>query len=384
MKRLLLLLMIAAHAYAAAPPGPDSDVRLALEPIAVGLNRPVALTHAGDNRIFITLQTGRIVIFDGANMVPKIFLDVSDRISAGDERGLLSIAFHPRYRENGFVFADYTDRSGNTVVSRFTVSRDDPNSVPATSEKIILHVAQPFANHNGGQLQFGPDGFLYIGMGDGGATGDPGDRAQSLKSLLGKILRIDVDGGDPYMIPETNPFVAAVDARPEVWAYGFRNPWRFSFDRLTKEMFVGDVGQDSVEEIDLVKPGNGGRNYGWRRMEGSLCFNPSGGCNDGTLELPIVEYSHSLGCSVAGGYRYRGTRFPQLSGVYFFGDFCSGRLWSATVDAQGKWTATSRMDTSLAITAFGEDAAGELYVVEMNGGVYRLVDARARMRAIQP
>lgn len=383
MKRLFtLLLFVAAYGHSAVVPPPDPDVRIALEAVTNGLNRPVALTHAGDARLFITLQGGQVVILDGPNVLPVPFLDITNRVSTGGERGLLSIAFHPRYKENGFFYADYTDRNGDTVVSRFAVS-SDPNVAAASSEKLLLRIPQPFANHNGGQLQFGPDGYLYIGTGDGGAAGDPGDRAQSLKTLLGKILRIDVDGGDPYGIPDTNPFAAAPDARGEIWAYGFRNPWRFSFDRLTKELFIGDVGQSRVEEIDLIKPADGGHNYGWRKMEGSLCFTPASGCNDGTMELPIIEYNHTIGCSVTGGYRYRGAQYPQLSGIYFFGDFCSGRIWSAFPDWQGKWTATSRMDTSLSITAFGEDAAGELYVLDADGDVYRITDLRVRQRAIR-
>lgn len=383
MRRLFaLLLLFAAYGHAAVVPPPNTDVRIALEAVVTGLVDPVALTNAGDTRLFVTLKGGVVVIVDGTNVLPTPFLDISKRVSTGGERGLLSIAFHPDYEENGFFYADYTNPKGNTVVSRFTVS-SDPNVASASSEKILLQVQQPFANHNGGQLQFGPDGYLYIGLGDGGAVGDPGERAQSLKTLLGKILRIDVDGGNPYAIPESNPFAASTDARGEIWAVGFRNPWRFSFDRVTKEMFVGDVGQDRVEEIDLIKPSDGGHNYGWRRMEGSLCFNPSSGCNDGTMELPIIEYNHTVGCSVAGGYRYRGTRYPQLAGIYFFGDLCSGRIWSASPDWQGKWTATSRMDTSLDIVSFGEDSAGEIYVVDFNGDIYRIADLHARQRAMR-
>ena len=254
----------------------------------------------------------------------------------------------------------------------------DPNVADTTSAQIVLSVAQPFANHNGGQLAFGPDGFLYIGLGDGGDAGDPGNRAQNLGTLLGKILRIDVDGAATYTIPTTNPFRATPNALPEIWAYGLRNPWRFSFDRLTGDLFIADVGQGAREEVNFQPAASaGGQNYGWRRMEGTACFNPSTACNDGTLTLPILEYDHSLGCSITGGYRYRGARFPQFVGRYFYGDFCSGRIWTG-IQSGAAWTGPQLLDTTMQITSFGEDEDGELYVVHYgsgsNGTLQRVVD----------
>jgi glucose/arabinose dehydrogenase len=231
-----------------------------------------------------------------------------------------------------------------------------------------LEIEQPFANHNGGLNKFGPDGFLYIGMGDGGAAGDPFNFAQNLESLLGKFLRIDIEK-EPYAIPQDNPFVGRADAQGEIWAYGLRNPWRFSFDRCTGRLFAGDVGQDRIEEIDLIEKG---KNYGWRIMEGSQCFDPPSLCNTQGLELPIAEYDHSLGCSVTGGYVYRGTQFPTLIGHYLFGDYCSGRIWSLAEDPQGRWTMRQLIDSPFSISSFGEDEQGELYVIHYGGAIYRV------------
>jgi glucose/arabinose dehydrogenase len=278
-----------------------------LQPVAVGLANPVAITNAGDGsgRLFITLQAGRIVIYDGTRVLPTPFLDITPLVSSGGERGLLSVAFHPNYRTNGVFFVDYTNTDGNTVIARYSVSQDaniaDPNSAA-----ILLTITQPFANHNGGQLQFGPDGYLYIGMGDGGSGGDPSNNAQNLGTLLGKILRIDVDGASPYAIPADNPFVGVPSTLPEIWAYGLRNPWRFSFDRLTGDLFIADVGQDSWEEVDFQPAGSqGGENYGWRLMEGNHCYNPPTNCDPGGLTPPILEYEHGTndanGCSISGG-----------------------------------------------------------------------------------
>jgi len=350
---------------------------IALKPIASGLDQPTSIVNAGDSRIFITQQTGRIVIYDGTHVLPQPFLDVSSLISCCDERGLLSVAFHPHYRDNGLFFIDYTNTQGNTVIARYSVS-SDPNRANAASAQILLTIQQPFANHNGGQLQFGPDGYLYIGMGDGGSGGDPGNRAQSLNTLLGKLLRIDVDNTTTYRVPPSNPFVNRSGALPEIWAYGFRNPWRFSFDRETGDLWIGDVGQDLHEEVDLQSVTSiGGENYGWRLMEGLHCYNPSTNCNDGSLTLPIVEYSHGDGsCSITGGYRYRGTLSPRLLGVYFYGDFCTGKIWGLSQTANGSFTSRLLIDTALMITTFGEDANGELYVDDyVNGVVYAITDA---------
>src|SRR5712692_7743353 len=303
---------------------------IVLQPLVTGLASPTAITTAGDGsgRLFITLQGGTIKLFDGFQL--QTFLDISSLVSCCDEQGLLSTAFHPQYGSNGFFYVNYTNTAGDTVIARYRVSVN-PSVADPNSAVILLTIAQPFDNHNGGQLQFGPDGYLYIGMGDGGSAGDPGNRAQDLGQLLGKLLRIDVNSAAPYAIPPTNPFVGTPGARGEIWAFGLRNPWRFSFDRLTGDLFIADVGQSSREEVDF-QPANstGGQNYGWRRMEGTACFNPSSGCNDGSLTLPTIEYDHTQGCAIIGGYRYRGTSSPSLFATYLFGDFCSGRISGAT------------------------------------------------------
>ena len=350
---------------------------LTFEPIIEGLDRPTFIANAGDGtgRLFITQQRGRVGLYDGERLLDTPFLDIRSRVgSSRGERGLLSIAFHPDYENNGVFFVNYTDRSGDTVVARYRVS-GDPNVADPDSERILLQIRQPFNNHNGGQLQFGPDGFLYIGSGDGGGSGDRSDHAQDLSRLLGKILRIDVNSGDPFSVPNSNPFVGQPGAREEIWAFGLRNPWRFSFDRATGDLFLGDVGQESVEEISFQPAGVGGQNYGWRRMEGSRCFNPLSACNDGSLTLPILEYDHSggrCGGSVTGGYRYRGLDFPQLNGVYFYGDFCTGDLF-AGVEENGRWTVAGSRMTGFSISTFGEDEQGELYLAgHREGVVYRL------------
>jgi glucose/arabinose dehydrogenase len=359
-----------------------------LEPVAHGLTNPVSITHAGDARLFITLQNGLIVIYDGTQVLPVPFLDVRSLVSAGGERGLLSVAFHPHYAQNGLFYINYTNTAGNTVVARYTVSPQDPNGANASSAVTLLTIAQPFANHNGGQLQFGPDGYLYIGMGDGGSGGDPGNRAQNLGELLGKMLRIDVDSASPYAIPASNPFRTTAGARPEIWAFGLRNPWRFSFDRATSDLWIADVGQGTWEEIDVQPAGSaGGENYGWRRMEGTHCFNPATNCNTGTMVLPVVEYDHGVGCSVTGGYVYRGARYPRLAGTYVYGDFCSGTIWGATRSASGTVTSRVLYQAPFDISTFGEDAAGELYVAAYSTGtLFHIVDSvplSSRRRAVR-
>jgi len=351
---------------------------LNFEPVAGGLEFPVAITHAGDgsHRLFLTLQRGRVLIHNGTQVLPDPFLDIRPRVSCCGERGLLSIAFHPNYETNGFFFANYTNTDGNTVVSRFQRS-PNPNIADPASEVILLTVEQPFSNHNGGQLQFGPDGFLYIALGDGGSAGDPGNRAQNLGTWLGKILRIDINAGAGFGVPASNPFVATEGARPEIWALGLRNPWRFSFDRQTGDMFIGDVGQNSVEEIDFQRASSaGGENYGWRALEGSRCFNPPAGCQSAAFTGPILEYAHvgggGCGGSVTGGYRYRGPQYPQLNGIYFYADYCRARLYAAS-ESSGRWTAESPRQVGFSITAFGEDESGELYFADHAGGaVYRI------------
>jgi glucose/arabinose dehydrogenase len=346
-----------------------------LRSVVEGLERPVAAAHAGDGsgRLFIVQQGGEILIFDGTKLLPDPFLDLSSSVSSGSEQGLLGLAFHPNYENNGFFYVNYTDVSGDTQIVRFTVSAD-PNVANPGSAVTLLSVDQPFANHNGGQLAFGPDGKLWIGLGDGGSAGDPGNRAQSGTTLLGKILRIDVDQGVPYGIPQDNPFVSNPAVLDEIWALGLRNPWRFTFDRLTGDLFIADVGQNLWEEVNFEPVTSaGGANYGWRRMEGAHCFNPASNCNTGSLILPILEYSHSLGCSITGGYRYRGTEMPEHFGTYFFGDYCSGSIWGGIENVDtGAWSQTELLDSDLAISTFGEDEQGELYVADHNGTLYRM------------
>ncbi len=352
-----------------------AQAALQIKRVATGLTMPVAITHAGDGsgRLFITAQGGKVRILKGGKLLARPFLDISQRVSCCGEQGLLSIAFHPRYKTNGHVFVNYTNTNGNTVIARYTVS-SNPNVIRLASRRTILNIAQPYANHNGGQLQFGPDGYLYIGMGDGGGGGDPGNRAQKLNTLLGKMLRIDIDGAAPYQTPPDNPFVGRAGARPEIWARGLRNPWRFSFDRQTGHLFIGDVGQRKWEEVDLQAPASqGGENYGWRRMEGKHCFNPTSNCNNGSLKLPILEYSHSQGCAITGGYRYRGVKVPALRGYYLYADYCEGRLWGARFRSGIGWRTTQLRDTDFSISTFGEDQGGEIHFADLNtGAVYRI------------
>jgi glucose/arabinose dehydrogenase len=375
MKRLLLLLLsfIAVDVLA-------QDVRL--NPIATGLDQPVALTNAGDARLFITLQRGLIVIYDGTRVLPTPFLDIRSLVSCCGERGLLSVAFHPQYASNGFFYVYYTRTDGDVVIARYHVS-SDPNVADPSSAAILLTLEHSqFANHNGGQLVFGPDGYLYAGTGDGGSGGDPNNRAQNLGDPLGKILRLDVDAPAPY-IPASNPFVSRAGARPEVWALGLRNPWRFTFDRETGDLFIADVGQDRFEEIDFQpRTSIGGENYGWRRMEGTHCYSPSVGCVDAAFIMPILEYSHNDGsCSVTGGYLYRGVRMPSLHGAYVYGDYCTGKIWVATPSG-ALWSSQLLMDTTMNISSFGEDFNGELYVVDLRGSVFAFFEkTNARRRA---
>jgi len=352
---------------AAAPATTAGQIEpVTLELVVAGLDNPLYVTHARDDRLFVVEQPGRIRSVQGGRLLDRPFLDISSRVSFGGERGLLGLAFHPDYRTNGRFFVNYTRRpDGATVVAEYRVSAD-PN-VAAPAETVLLVVPQPYPNHNGGMVEFGPDGFLYIGLGDGGAGGDPGNRAQNTFELLGKILRIDVDRGAPYGIPPDNPF-AAGGGRPEIFAWGLRNPWRFSFDRGSGALWVGDVGQNSWEEVDLVRRGG---NYGWRIMEGAHCFDPRSGCRTAGLEPPVAEYRNGGGrCSVIGGYVYRGSRVPSLAGTYIYGDYCSGEIFGLATGAQRVLLATN-----LWISSFGEDRAGELYVVGLKGTVHRLTGA---------
>ncbi len=345
---------------------------IALDPVADGFESPAYLTHAGDGsvRLFVVEQPGAIRILENGETRSTPFLDIRDRVAFGGERGLLSVAFHPDFEENGRLFVDYTRASdGATVVSEFVVD-DGADRVDPSTERVLLTIEQPFSNHNGGQLQFGPDGYLYVGMGDGGAGGDPQNNGQDLGTLLGSLLRIDVNpqNGRPYGIPTDNPFVDQAGARDEIYAYGLRNPWRFSFDRCTGNLFLADVGQNEWEEVDLVEKGG---NYGWNVMEGNHCFR-STNCDESDLELPIAEYSHDQGCSITGGYVYRGSAVPELVGHYLFADFCSGRIWSTFPTESGAWAMHQLLNTARRLTSFGKGAAGELYAVDIDGGIYRV------------
>ena len=352
-----------------------------LERVASGLNQPVQVTYApGDlESLFVVEKPGRIVRVVRGRIDGEPLLDLQGQVSGGSEQGLLSVAFHPRFEENRTFFVYYTDRQGAVRIVRY---RTFPGRYVADPDSRIevLVIPQPAANHNGGMMAFGPDGYLYIGTGDGGRAGDPWGNAQNLSTLLGKLLRIDVDGGEPYAIPAGNPFAARAGARPEIWAYGLRNPWRFSFDRETGGLYIADVGQDQWEEINYAAPtSRGGENYGWNIMEGRHCFRPRSGCRQSGLVLPVAEYHHAeeQACSITGGYVYRGSRHPELRGLYFFGDYCSGRIYAMETpgsDWDGEALAFDRvLDTSLLISSFGEDAEGEVYVVDLRGGeVYRI------------
>lgn len=360
------------------PPPAPTETRTAAPQwvqIASGLTRPVDLADPGDGtgRLLVLEQQGTIRLIKNGALLAQPFLDITDRVgSRGNEQGLLGIALHPNFKSNGFFYLNYTDLNGNTVIARYKVT-SNPDQADKNSEKILLHIQQPYPNHNGGSMVFGPDGYLYMGLGDGGSEGDPDLTGQNLNTLLGKLLRIDVDHGDAYAIPPDNPFVKG-GGLPEIWAYGLRNPWRFSFDRATGDLYIGDVGQDIYEEIDYVKAGSpGGENFGWSFREG---FHPYKGTPPAGLKLvdPVWEYTHEQGgCAVTGGYVYRGKAAPSLSGAYIYGDFCSRMVWGLQRDASGKWQNQQLFATGLNISSFGEDQAGELYMLDLRGGgVYKL------------
>jgi glucose/arabinose dehydrogenase len=361
-----------------APIAPLTIPAIRLELVADGLNQPTYLTHAGDEsgRLFVVERSGKVRIIQDGELQLDSFMDIDHLVgSRASEQGLLSLAFHPNFRDNRLLFVNYTNTEGDTVIARYQATADR-RGVDLATANILLTIPQPFANHNGGQLQFGPDGYLYIGTGDGGSANDPLGNGQNLNVLLGKMLRLDVDSGDSYTIPADNPFVNNPDARPEIWAFGLRNPWRFSFDRLTGDMYIADVGQNAFEEIDYEPAGSGGGfNYGWSIMEGFHCLSRSD-CDQTGLILPIAEYSHQQGCSVTGGYVYRGNQFPALDSVYLYADFCSGKIWGLRLG--GEPVELSEMpsgvlDTDLPISSFGEDETGEVYLVSFQGEVYRVV-----------
>lgn len=352
--------------------GDRASVALRLETVASGLDGPVHLTAPpGDSRLFVVELPGRIRIVKNGRLLPAPFLDIVNQVSSGGERGLLSIAFHAAYARTGYFYLNYTDRSGNTKVERYRVS-SNPDVADPASGKLILSVDQPYANHNGGHIMFGPDGMLYVGMGDGGSGGDPQGNGQNRGALLGKLLRLDVDGGDPYGIPAGNPFAGGGGAR-EVWAYGLRNPWRFAFDRAEGLLYIADVGQNAWEEINVAPATRAGLNYGWNVMEGAHCYRALV-CDRQGLILPVLEYSHSDGCSVTGGLVYRGKAIPEITGHYFYSDYCEGwvrsfRLVNGQVQDRLSWD----VGNIGMVQSFGEDAVGKLYVLSANGKVYRFV-----------
>lgn len=353
----------------------DRDTGLAVEVVAGGFDDPVYLTSPpGDPRLFVVEQSGRIRIIENGLLLSTPFLDIRDSVRSGGERGLLGMAFHPAYAANGHFYVSYSAQpDGDTRVERYSVS-GDPNVAMPNRDRVIFTLDQPFGNHNGGQITFGPDGMLYIGLGDGGSGGDPQGHGQNVNTLLGALLRIDVDGGNPFSIPPDNPFVG-IDGRDEIWAYGLRNPWRFSFDREASHLYIADVGQNAWEEVNAVAAGSAGINYGWNLMEGRHCFG-SASCDTGGLVLPAVEYGHSNGCSVTGGYVYRGEALTAIRGHYFYSDYCSGFLRSF------RFTGTSVTDERQwdvgelgRVLSFGQDADGELYILSSNGNVYRLIES---------
>lgn len=356
----------------------QSTLGLSLTPVVSGLASPTVIAHAGDGsgRLFVVEQRGTVRIVDsGGGLLPTPFLDISALLLSGGEQGLLGLAFPPGFSSKRYFYVNYTRTpDGATVVSRFSVSAN-PDLADVTSEEVILVVSQPFANHNGGQLAFGPDGLLYVGLGDGGSGGDPLGNGQNKGTLLGKLLRLDVEAGvAPYRIPPGNPFVADPTARGEIWALGLRNPWRFSFDRVDGDLYVADVGQSAWEEIDFQAAGTaGGANYGWNLLEGPACYSPAVGCVAPPLySAPVAYYGHDFGCSVTGGYVYRGPGNPGMQGIYFYGDFCSGRVWGLRRIGIG-WQAELLQQTALAISSFGEDEAGRLYVADYTTGtIYRI------------
>jgi len=360
------------------PPGGTGPVALNVQKMPGSYARPTFVTNAGDGsgRLFVLEKPGRIrIIRDGA-AVSAPFLDISSLVrSTGNEQGLLGLAFHPDFERNGRFFVAYTALdAANTVAEYRVTGTAGSDRADGTSGRVLLAVPDQYANHNGGMLAFGPDGYLYISMGDGGSGGDPDGNGQKLNSLLGKLLRIDVDGGEPYAIPADNPF-RADGQRREIWAYGLRNPWRFSFDREAGDAWIADVGQNKYEEIDF-QPANskGGENYGWNTMEGSQCYKPATGCDQSGMVKPVFEYDHGDGCSVTGGYVYRGTAIPALAGRYVFTDYCSATLWITTRGPDGAFSTVESGALPDGVSAFGEDEAGELYItVDGEGAVYRLV-----------
>ncbi len=377
--RILLLCILVAwtcsmFAQNVTPPS------ISVQPFYSGLSGPVGLYHCNDHRLFILEKNaGEIEIIDTTGAYIGTFLNIVSLISTGSERGLLGMAFHPNYAQNGFFYVNYTNTSGHTVIARYQVSSSNPNLANSGSAQIVMTINQPFGNHNGGHMAFGPDGFLYIGMGDGGSSGDPGNRAQNMNDLLGKMLRIDVNSGSTYSVPPSNPFVGQSGIQPEIWASGLRNPWKFCFDRANGDLWIADVGQNAKEEVNK-RPGSstGGENYGWRCYEGNSTFNTAGCAPAGTMVFPIADYGHSAPfsfCSITGGSVYRGSNYPALQGIYFFTDYCAGVLYGISGNDIAGYTTTNYGSAGAAVVAIQEDAAGELYIVRQGGTIAKIKDA---------
>ncbi len=355
-----------------------------LEPVAEGFERPVFLADPGDGsgRRFVVEQGGVIRILRDGAVEPEPFLDVRELVNtANNEQGLLGLAFDPRFAENGEFYVAYTaidsatgEGVGDNTLARYRVSADDPDRADPASAEILLAIPDPFGNHNGGMIAFGPDGYLYLGTGDGGAGGDPLNNGQNPNALLGKMLRLDVSGrteGEPYAIPADNPFVGGGGA-PEIWTTGLRNPWRFSFDRETGDLWIADVGQNWIEEVNVLPAGSsGGANLGWNVMEGTACFAVED-CDPSPFIGPVAEYTHEFGCSVTGGYVYRGGAAPSLGGVYLFADYCTGLLWGLGQDASGERVLSEPIETGLNVSSFAEDSEGNVYVIDLNGSIFRV------------
>lgn len=369
----------------AAPPAAPFDpaaVSITLEPYATVPGSPLAITapQDGSGRLFVATKDGQVRIVRDGVLDPEPMLDIAGLVSGGYEQGLLGIAVHPAFPDDPRIVVDYTNLDGDTVVASYRLDPADPDRLDPASAVMILTVDQPFANHNGGAVAFGPDGYLYVALGDGGGAGDPLDAGERLDTLLGKILRIDIDtrgaGDATYAIPADNPFGGVDGARPEIWLTGLRNPWRIAFDRATGDLWMGDVGQDLWEEVDVARAGVGGLDFGWDRMEGAHCFEPATGCRTAGLTFPVAEYGRDLGCTIIGGAVYRGVGQPLLAGGYVFGDYCSGRLWAIPATADGPVDPVQVGTAAGGLAGFGEDEAGELYAANLDGTISRIVATR--------
>ena len=347
---------------------------------ATGLITPVCIANAGDARLFVINQHGMIMLVDTSGVVnPVPFLDISSRVTYGSERGLLGIAFHPEYKTTGYFYVNYVGPGDSTHISRFSVSSSNPDLADPSSEMNLMTIYQPFTNHKGGDLAFGPDGYLYIGLGDGGSGGDPGNRAQNMMELLGKILRIDVNHGNPYSIPESNPFFNNMNVRKEIWALGLRNPWRFSFDRLTGDLWIADVGQNLYEEVNFqAVSSHGGENYGWRCYEGNAVYDTTGCISSTALVFPVYTYTHVPECAIVGGFVNRHPSMNPFYGYYFFADYCSDNIWTLH-KISGNWvTENFGSFPGNNFSTFGEDKAGKLYLAGLiSGTIYRINDLAA-------